>query len=287
MNENNNIEDPNVEDEVLQGAIFDGGDESVENIENESAEEKQETTDDANAGGKDAEIEETKTPTHQEKIDHAFIRLKSELKESQAKREKEQAEFDNLKKEYEKLLAPKRPEVPPMPDTWDVDYEKKIEERDLKLRQQAEFDRLEKEKERSIVANQEKQLINRVQDIKTMQDSYVKRARELKLDTNELKTIEDKLTPFINDATAPTAEYILSHKDGPLITQFIGANAEAFDKVTSLNPIHAAVYIETQIAPKLGDFNKINDDPPKPIDTFEGKGKIIDDFPELEGATFS
>lgn len=239
-------------------------------VEPEEAEQSETATDEQ------SEPEQQQEP----EPDYQKIIAEKAFEARQAKREKEE-----LAKRLEQLEAnaPKeqRPNVPPMPDPFDDDYESKIKQREETLIAQAQFDaqarimqEQEQQKQQAAYQKQQESLTKRVTD-------YSTRAEQLGVDKNELAQAGQRLQGQVSD---DVASYILDNDQGPLITKYLAANPLELDKLSGLNAMQAAVYLETQVKSKAAQFGtKKVTQAPEPVDTLRGSG-AAPEHPSLKGA---
>ena len=130
--------------------------------------------------------------------------------------------------------------------------------REQQLRQQ-------QEQERQVQAQQEAQqaLVNKAQE-------YAKRATALGVDEKELAQAGQRLAGHVSD---DVAGFILDSDKGPLMTKYLAANPLEIDTLSKLNPMQAAVYLETQVKPKAEKFGiKKPSQAPEPVETLSGNG---------------
>jgi len=85
---------------------------------------------------------------------------------------------------------------------------------------------------------------------------------------------------------AQVAEYILAHDSGPLIVQYLSQNPLELEKVASMSPVNASVYIATNVVEKAVGLKPQQTAAPKPVDTLESKGATPAEHPALKGAVF-
>jgi len=81
-------------------------------------------------------------------------------------------------------------------------------------------------------------------------------------------------------------EHLVSDPQGPLIINFLATNMLELDKIRSMDPMSAAVYIANEIKPKLAGIKKTTT-APHPLDMDDGKGVPEKTDPRLAGVTFS
>lgn len=189
-----------------------------------------------------------------------------ELMEEKRAREAVEAEIIALKA---RMPENHKVEIPPLPDPYDDDYDVRIAQRDEAIKKVAIYEAQEsvrqnhlEEQHRSDVESKRKAL---AESVKT----YSGRARNLNISESELKVAGQTVAAYgIHDSVA---EFILQDEKGPAITAHLARNPEQLEIVSKLNPIQAALYIASNVKPKLSSKTKA-DELPDPPETLSGGG---------------
>ena len=254
--------------------------------EGEDATEETGTEDDA-SGEEDA-TEETGTEddaSGEEKSDPKGFTKRINKKHSELMAEKQRADalqqqINALKQEQQPSV---RPEIPPVPDAFDENFAAKIEARDLAIQSAVAHDsRQEFLAQQERIAAENKQNAD-LQALKSTVSTYAERAEKLGINAEELNVAGQTVAAMgISDEVTL---HILTDEKGPAITRFLAHNPAEIDKINTLLPMAAAVYIEKNIVSRLSP-TQARKLPPKPADTL-GKGGAPRKVRGPDGVTYS
>ena len=185
-----------------------------------------------------------------------------------------------------KLKQPSRPEIPAMPEPYDYDYDAKNKLRDEAIAARTRYDsKVETQKEQVLIA-QEQAVLTHKSGLKTLTDGYNGTITDLGLDKVEMDKAESTIMPFLSEAHGPLIKHIMEHKQGPLIVKHLGDNFNDLETVLAMESTDAAVFIATNISPKLGNQKPEKSSTPAPAQTFSGGGSGKSKHPALEGVTY-
>lgn len=81
-------------------------------------------------------------------------------------------------------------------------------------------------------------------------------------------------------------DHLAQDPQGPLIVNYLAKNMLELDKLRSMSPMKAAVYIANEIKPKLAGIKKTTSTP-HPLDLDDGNGVPEKTDPWLDGVTYS
>ena len=231
--------------------------------------------------GKNHEEKVTFTDEQQKVLDDLAAKKTFKIKEAEREAERLRKELEDTKA---KLPQETRPEVPPLPDPYDDDYEAKVLQRDDTIRQAAEFDARQSvlEEQQRVQAQQQEREQQEAQA--RVVEEYAGRATKLGVDTNRLVAAENKIVEFGIDAQL--AHYILGDEAGPLIATYLADNLVELDNLNRMGSLNAAVRIASDIKQKAVSVGvKKQPTAPEPIETLKGAGIPPQDRGP-QGATF-
>jgi multidrug efflux pump subunit AcrA (membrane-fusion protein) len=207
---------------------------------------------------------------HSRDLERERDELRAQLQETQAK----------LPKESE-------PEVPPIPDRYDFDddtqYQQAVAKRDDAIQKRAEYQarqRLAQE------ADQAKQLEAQQAEYQAQQErvsGYIETGKSFGIDQSDLIRQGQEVGQHLSD---DLQNHIAVDSHGPLITDYLHKNVLELEKVRSMSPMEAAVYIATEVKPKLSSTRKTTT-APKPANIVDGGGAPDKGHPAMQGGTFS
>ncbi len=182
-----------------------------------------------------------------------------------------------------KIPQDARPLVPDAPDPYDEDFAAKLAVRDDAIQQAAAFDA---RSEAQVLINQQE--ANRANDqkqqalAKTIQ-TYSDTATKLGVDAQELQQAGAVVSQY--GVSDDIASFILNDEQGPLITKYLAINPAALEKINSLDPMSAAVFIATDVKQQATQLGVKNRNAPDPTDTLSGAG-VSTEKRGPKGATF-
>lgn len=223
----------------------------------------------------------TATDTEEEKPDLQKVIAEKAFEAREQKRRAEELER-RLKEIEDSKPQPAEPTIPPVPDIYDDDFESKMRARDEAIAKHAEYRREQQLKQQQAHEKEQQQLQQQKEALMKKADEYTKRAVALGVDAQELAQAGQRINRFVSD---DVASFILESDKGPLMTKYLAANPLEVDKLSQLNPMQAAVYLETQVKPKAEQYGvKKPSSAPEPVETLSGRG--VSTEPGPSGATF-
>lgn len=244
----------NVQDE------FDLGEDTQDMINAETSEET------------DEEEQKPEKPINQEAVQKRIDEITFEKYEEKRKREELEKKLADLEEKINKQEAAKEDIViPDLPDVYDDDYDEKIKARDaaigkaaeIRARKKIEEDQIKQETSRQWALKQKKILEN-------VEKMYAS-APEYGITKEELQVADTRICQFIKDPGL--AEFIVSQKDAALIVKYLSSSATELEKISSLNPLDASVYIATKVTTDAKKLKPGVTKAPDPIDIPKGKAK--------------
>ncbi len=281
-NETPNVADQGTDDQSTSTDVG-SNDTDLSTSVDTSVDESGQSTDDANGSDQTPELDD-KTP--QDKLNYAFAKKQSELRAANARAEEADAKLAEATAKLNELTVKKRPVVPELPDTYDADYAAKMALRDQAIKDQGQWDAAAKNQETARAQLQQQAITDRQTEIRDKESKYFERGEALGFTSKELGDIGDKIAPYITPANAATVEYLLEREDGPLIVKYLQANPIELDKVSNMAPLHASVYISTDLSTKAKALKPATTKTPAPIETLDGAAPSKDENPLIKGAIF-
>lgn len=209
------------------------------------------------------------TPEQQAKVDEiarkAAARNLDKLQEAEEARARAEEQLQRLAPKQEQAQG--RPPVPPMPDPFEDQFEAKMAARDAALEQAARWDTFQ-----AMTSYQKEQQAKQAQQaqeqaLRETVDSYNARASRLGIKAEELQAAGRQISA--GGMSEALVEHILNDKHGPAVTVYLGNHLDELDKVRSMSPIRAAIYIEQEIKPKATQSKR---SPPPTLDPVRGSG---------------
>ena len=180
-------------------------------------------------------------------------------------REAAEAELARIKAESQ----PQRPTIPELPDPYDDNFDQLIVARDKAIQEAAIFDAKQQQSQAQRESVEQQRIAQQQQQLVTAVKTYSDRAATLNISPDALQVAGQTVAAYGIDNQL--ASYILSDEQGPLITTYLAQNPSELEKINTLTPMQAAVYLETNIKPKAGSVKR-NNSAPAPADTLNGGG---------------
>jgi hypothetical protein len=201
-----------------------------------------------------------------ERFNQQINKKHRELMEERRAREALEARLQ----EIEAKQAPQsRPEIPPLPDPYDEDFDAQMKARDAKILEAAKYDARQETLYQQQQQQREQQQRQKQTELETLANSYAQRAAKLNITGDMLKAAGETVAAVgISDQLA---EHILQDEQGPLITTYLARNPGEIEALQNLTPFKAALYLEQKIKTRLSGGRK-QADIPAPADTLRGGG---------------
>lgn len=180
-----------------------------------------------------------------------------------------------------KLPQDERPEIPPLPDPFDDDYQQKVQARDEALRKAAQYDAAKQyaDYQRQQQAAQQQQEQQR--RIAEKAQSYTERAGKLGIKPEELQSAGQMVGQYLQNQNV--VEAILTDDHGPMITRYLANSPNDLAQLAQANDFQAGTLLAS-IKAKAAEMNKTKQPPPDPVEPLKGGGAKPDEGPE--GAKF-
>ena len=203
------------------------------------------------------------------------------------RREKEQLrqQLEQLQQYVPQQQVPSVPEMPNPDDFYDdiEGYQRKVQERDKALTERAAFDAQLRYQENLRAQIAQKRQIEAQQKQQEQLTSYLEKGKALNLE-NE-KIIQDGQMLSQSGLANDVQDFILQDEQGPLIASYLAGNVMELDKVLSMPPIQAAVYIANTVKPSLSRTRKTTTTP-APAGIVDNGGAPEKKSSYLDGVTF-
>lgn len=215
----------------------------------------------------------------------AINKQHAKYREEERKRITAEAETKELKEKLNALEVNKEDvTIPPLPDSYDEDFEDKMKVRDEAITRKATQDAQQKNAIEQQNATAEAAQRVEQERITSLVNDYDKQIVTLGLDPTEIRTAGDKVIEY--GISAELAEHIIQQEDGPLITKYLAANPIIVDELRYMTPIQAALKINSDIKLAASALKPQASNAPDPAETLSGRGAGEKVSPFLEGATF-
>ena len=231
--------------------------------------------------------EEQQKPEQPDAAQKAINKKHFQFKQAERERDEERKKREELEQRLAALESQKvNQEIPPLPDAYDDDFETKIREREAAITRKAEIEAQNKLREdQQRLANEQAQREALEQKQKIVND-YTARAADLGVKPEELQLAGGQVEAY--GVTPEFTDYLLTHEEGPLIVKHLAANLADIETINNMTPYQQAVYVETQIKPKLEALKPRITEAPGPATNINGGGVDVEagKYVYSKGATF-
>jgi hypothetical protein len=158
--------------------------------------------------------------------------------------------------------------VPPIPDSWDENYEAKIRLRDEAFRKQAqnEYGNAQRKEQQ---ANTERESQRAEYDrAQALQKQFAVNTEKLGLKEDELMAAQNAVVEY--GVTPELANALLEDADGPLMVQYLAANPLDLYDITQASPLKSGLLL-AQVKIKAASLRKKVSSAPDPANSSSGR----------------
>ena len=203
-------------------------------------------------------------------------RLRKEAEEREAETQRRlqalQAEFDQARG------TNAEPQIPPMPDQYDEDYDQKLVARDAAIQAHGKW-----VAEQNYNVLQQQALQQQAQEQQAAQlneavNSFTKKGEELQVNKDALaQAFQTVVQSGIPD---DIGMMLLKDPDGPLMFQKLATDYVMLDQLSSMDPVSAGAFIERTLRPQAAALRPRTSETPPPAETLTGGGEAEADLLE-------
>jgi len=187
------------------------------------------------------------------------------LQEEQQKRQELEQSLQKYQQKQQEV--PGRPEIPPVPDPFEDNFEQKVQERDQALAKAAQYDAYMSFAQQQHQYEQQKAQEAQQAQLRSTLDTYNAAAKKLGVKPQELDIAGKQVAAIGMDAGL--AEFILNDTAGPRLTVYLAENLAELEKINAMGPIRGAAYLESIVKPKVSSRRS---SAPPPIESGRGAG---------------
>lgn len=210
------------------------------------------------------------------------IAAKKAFEAREAKREAEELrkQLEEAKSKIPQQARPSIPEVDPYSDT----YEEDLRKRDEAVKQVAAYERTQAELAEQDQARQQEEQRKQEEVLAQTIAGYNERAVKLGVSESELRAAGNAVVNYGIDPQV--ASFILSDDNGPLITKYLSMNPLELESLNKLDPMNAAIRIQSEIKQKASALGIKTPKAPPPVDQLNGSGMPLKERGP-KGATYT
>ena len=254
-------------------------------VENDAVVEESELAPDTNDEGAEPKAEP------QGSVDGIEIEGPDGFKKAIDKQHKKFREQERRANDLEKRLQDiesKRPAVedvvvPPIPDSWDENYEAKIRQRDEAFRRQAQNEHATAQRREEQATSERESQRAEYDRAQALQKQFAANTQKLGLKDDELMAAQNAVVEY--GVTPDLANALLEDADGPLMVQYLAANPLDLYDITQASPLKAGLLL-AQVKAKSAGLRKRVSAAPDPADSLTGRA-VGKKERGPKGATFS
>jgi hypothetical protein len=223
---------------------------------------------------------------HDDGVQKAINKQHAKYREEERKRIQIEQEAAELRKQLEQVKAKEQDvTVPPIPDPYDDDYEEKIKARDEAIRNKAAIDGQRQFAEQQQQAAQRQALEAEQKRVEGLLGDFNSNTTKLGLNLDEVTQASNVVGSY--GVNQDIANFLLGDEDGPLMVKYLAANPVELDEIRTMNPINAALKLNSQIREKAQTLKPQTSNAPDPVETLNGGGVPANgNFPLSKGAKF-
>jgi len=217
----------------------------------------------------------------QQKVVNSIAAKKAfEVKEARREAEELKKQLEDVRSKIPQETRPAIPDVDPYSDSYEDDLRK----RDEAIRQAVLYDKQQEYKaEQDSKAKLEAESKKKEEFAKTV-NTYNERAVKLGVSEAELQAAGNAVVNYgINEQVA---SFILNDDQGPLITKYLAQNPLELETLSQLDPMNAAIRIQTEIKQKASTLGVKTPTAPNPVEPLSGSGMPLKEKGP-KGATYT
>lgn len=175
--------------------------------------------------------------------------------------------------------------IPPMPDSFDDDFDEKMAAREAQIVKKAQFDASQATLNQQQQFQQQQDAQKKQQEVQAQVQVYATRTKDLGISQDEIQAAGNVVAQYgISDDLTMA---ILGDSDGPLITKYLAANPVELSSLSAMNPMQAAMHIERNVRSKATDLKPRTTNAPKPAsDISSGANAKGSTYKNISGAKF-
>jgi len=189
-------------------------------------------------------------------------------REEQRKREELEKRLKDLEQQSQTL---NNVDIPPIPDSWDENYEDKVKARDAAILQKAKIEasqQLQAERE----ANEQR--AREAEELKQSQqrnDKFLENARKLGVSQEALNEAQDIVISYGVGDMPGLAAALVDDPDGPVMVQYLASNLLELNEIVNADPVLAGIKL-ANVKVKAAALKPKPTAAPDPATSLDGRG---------------
>jgi len=212
--------------------------------------------------------QEQNQETEVDKAQQAINKQHRKFRDEERKRLDVEGQLTAANAKLQEIEANKpKPEIPPMPDSFDEDFDTKMATRDQAIISKAQFDA-----QQGVFAQQQESAKQAQVDAqaKSINDAvavYQSKTTELGLKQEEIDAAGNIVAGYVSQ---DVAMFLLSDPDGPLMTKHLADNPLELDALRNMTPMQAAITLNSTVREASQKLKPQQTNTPAPAETLQG-----------------
>lgn len=260
-------------------------DEYVEEVEAEEVEEVEESDDSEPSDlAPDSEAEHEEQPQDEHRVNQEKVNQVINRKHREAMEWKEK--YEALMRNAPQQQQEAAPEILPLPDPFDDDYDSKVKARDESIQQRANWEADQKLRQQHQQATQQAAQRAQLEQLQAQAKTYTERAKAFGIPNEELQAAANTVAQAgLSDKLAVA---FLGDEDGPLFTKYLASNPMEAYELAQMDEVQAAFHLERVVRPKVQALKPKKTNAPKPTTKPKSVAgdKDLGKYQNLGGAKF-
>ena len=192
--------------------------------------------------------------------------FKKAINKQHFKFREEQRRNQELQKRIEELEAKTKPQIeeskdiPPIPDSFDDDYEVKIRQREEAIRLNAQAEALRNAQEAERIQKERDRQRQELERSEQLNSEFVQRASDLGVNPQALASAQNAVIQY--GITPELADTLLKDDLGPLMVQYLEANPLELSDIVNSSPMQAGLLLAEVKSKSAGLKPKTETDAP-------------------------
>jgi hypothetical protein len=172
--------------------------------------------------------------------------------------------------------------IPPIPDSWDENFEDKIRQREEAIQRKAAIDARQQASADQEAISQREQQRQELERSQKLNDQFTENAKTLGVSQQSLDVAQQTVIDY--GITPELATALISDADGPLMVQHLAANPLELHDLVHASPLTAGMML-AEVKAKAAALKPKSSEAPDPATTLNGKGAPVKERGP-KGATF-
>lgn len=278
-------EEPTGIDLEIKGLMLDLG-ESEGNAEvsdnSEVAQEQEAAPEKAEVSDQEGESKDDPPGTLTKQQEKYLAKQRWKRGEAERKAQALEAELQQTRAQLAELQKEPEPQIPPIPDRFDDDYETKLKQRDEAVQAKAGYELRQRQLQEQAEQQAREQAIQAQQAQAQKAQEYEEKVKQSGLDE---KAVEAAMYA-VRDMNLPphVVQALIADQESPKLMKFLADNPHEANELYGADPYHAALKVGTELREKaVRSLTPKQTQAPPPPQQLDGGGKASFEEPWMAG----